>query len=459
MTFFKASSRRRATSRERLTAKMIRALPIKLWLQLALFATLAMSALGASAIKLDGTWITAKDEKHQTLQLIRIQPLGADSGLNTKNRLIQHDSPALSKAKLIELRTVEGNKPVSFDRVVEEKEKANPNEPLLRILLKITDAKAAGQKLNITIHDTEDGKPGLNLADSSHQVVGYEKEIVVPVPTKSTTDMGPTRFDLTDFQQHFLSVLSGGTEGAIVSGKLNANLGRVFTVRDTDIFVRGKATADVQIKNGDQTTDYFNSVVGALDSFIEHPFNRPIQGSGTEEIGLRSKFESDQSFRTMNATIGLSYWTTIDNSVTRGINHLFYLSPDRDQRSFLAPAIVIGYDYVGKIESGDGSSARRVETSRHRLSGHLDWPIEIINALDLKKTPLGAVYDVDLLVDVTPYFDLVNNKFLVEEKISLEIVPAVDKNKASLIVTFANGKATPTFKNVNTIVAGLKIPF
>jgi len=60
---------------------------------------------------------------------------------------------------------------------------------------------------------------------------------------------------------------------------------------------------------------------------------------------------------------------------------------------------------------------------------------------------------------VTPIYDLVKGQFLVEEKISFEITPATDKNKASFVLTYANGKATPTFKNVNTILAGIKLPF
>ena len=60
---------------------------------------------------------------------------------------------------------------------------------------------------------------------------------------------------------------------------------------------------------------------------------------------------------------------------------------------------------------------------------------------------------------MTPIYDIKDGKFFVENKLSVELTPAGDKKKASFILTYANGKATPTFQNVDTILAGLKLPF
>jgi hypothetical protein len=414
--------------------------------------------LAAVPIKFDGEWVVDVDANGQKVKEIMIVPLRSDGSINASDRLIQRSSPVLATPGLIQVRLEKDNRPVAFERVIGKTEKDDPASPLKKLVLKIKDPKAADQKVKIVIDETPDNRPGLTLAGTAGAPLEYDPKVSVNAPSHDTTDMGATRFDLSDFNQNFISVLTGSTDGAIVSGKLNASFGRVMSAGAFDIFLRAKANADVKV-TGKDVAGYFNSVVAEANAFIEHQYDRPIEGAGTEEIGIRSRFESDRAFQTINGTFGLAYWFTVDNGFTRGLNHLLYLSPDGKKRSLLAPVVVLGYDYVAKLQRGGGQSAPAFETSRHRISGHLDWPFEIVNAWDLSKTPLGATYDIDLLVEVTPIYDLIKGKALVEEKISLEIIPATDKNKASVIITYANGKATPTFQNVNTILAGLKVPF
>lgn len=419
---------------------------------------LALSAqLGAVPIKFEGEWVVDVDANGQKVKEIKIVPVRPDGSRNYKDRLIQRNSPALA-TRLIQVRAEKDNRPVAFERVIENKEKNDPSLPLQRIVLKVTDPKVADQKVKIVIGQTPDQRPGLTLAGPGGSPLEYDPNITVEALSLDTTDMGATRFALSDFNQNFISLLTGSTDGAIVSGKLNASFGRVLRAGETDIFVRAKASADVKV-SGDDVAGYFNSVIGEANVFIEHPYDRPIQGAGSEEISLRTRFESDRAFETINGTVGLAYWCTVDNAFTRGLNHLLYRSPDGNRRSLLAPVVMVGYDYVTKLSRGEGDSAAAVETGQHRISAHLDWPFQIVNGWDLTMTPLKATYDIDLLVEVTPIYDLVEGRFLVEEKISLEIIPATDRNKASVIVTYANGRATPTFTNVNTILAGLKIPF
>jgi hypothetical protein len=418
----------------------------------------AARPLAAAPVKLSGWWVVDKDSRGESVKEIIIVPLTSGGTLNTSERLIQRNSPALTTPKLIQVQLEKDNRAVAFERVIEQPEKDDPGRPLKRILLKVTDAKAADQKVRVVFNETPESQPGLIFIDAQGSQMEYDPKIAVPAPSQDTTDMGATRFNLSDFQQNFISLLTGSTDGAIVSGKLNASFGRVTSFGDTDIFLRAQAKADVKVA-GKDVTGYFNSIVAEANGIMEHRYDRPVMGAGTEELGLRTRFESDRAFETINGTVGLAYWCTIDNQFTRGLNHLLYRSPDGNQRSLLAPVVVVGYDYVAKLHSGEGDSRRQVETGRHRLSGHLDWPFQIANGWDLSRTPLGAIYDVDLIVEVTPIYDLVEGKFLVEEKISLEIVPATDKNKASLVLTYANGKATPTFNNVNTILAGIKVPF
>jgi hypothetical protein len=408
---------------------------VRTWLLLSLGWLLFSQELRAAPIKFDGEWVVDVDANGQKVKEIMIVPLRPDGTINAKDRLIQRNSPALA-TKLIQVRVEKDNRPVAYERVIGETEKNDPSLPLKRIVLKVTDPKVADQKLKIVVAETPDQRPGLTLAGAGGSPLEYDPNI----------------------NQNFISLLTGSTDGAIVSGKLNASFGRVFRAGETDIFVRAKASADVKV-SGDDVAGYFNSVIGEANAFIEHPYDRPIQGAGSEEISLRTRLESDRAFETINGTVGLAYWCTIDNAVTRGLNHLLYRSPDGNRRSLLAPVVMVGYDYVAKLSRGDGDSKAAVETGRHRISAHLDWPFQIVNGWDLTMTPLKAIYDIDLLVEVTPIYDLVEGRFLVEEKISLEIIPATDRNKASVIVTYANGRATPTFTNVNTILAGLKVPF
>jgi hypothetical protein len=419
---------------------------------------LGAGGMNGASLQFRGRWVVDIDSHGEKVKEILIIPLRSDGSMNTFDRLIQRNSPALATPALIQVQLEKDNRAVAFERVIETAEKENAGRPLQRILLKVTDAKAADQKVRVVFNETADNQPSLILINAQGSQIDYEPKISVAAPSVDTTDMGATRFNLSDFQQNFISLLTGSTDGAIVSGKLNASFGRVTSFKDTDVFLRAKANADVKV-TGNDVAGYFNSIVAEADGFIEHQYKRPFMGAGTEEIGLRTKFESDRAFETINGTLGLAYWCTIDNQFTRGLNHLLYRSADGGQRSLLAPVVVFGYDYVAKLHTGSGDSKREIETSRHRLSGHLDWPFEIANGWDLTRTPFGAIYDVDLIVEVTPIYDLVGGKFLVEEKISLEVIPATDKNKASFVLTYANGKATPTFNNVNTILAGIKVPF
>jgi hypothetical protein len=65
-----------------------------------------------------------------------------------------------------------------------------------------------------------------------------------------------------------------------------------------------------------------------------------------------------------------------------------------------------------------------------------------------------------LLIDVTPIYDIQKSEGFVEEKLSLEIMPETNTGKKpAFVLSYANGKATPTFTNVNTFLAGLKLPW
>jgi hypothetical protein len=381
--------------------------------------------------------------KLDTQWLLRIQPVNSDGTLISE-RTIDPNSPALKDKKLIQVLDPVGGKPTEFDI------KPFPSTRKLRFLELTLPKLKEPKKLSLRID-------GLLLEDSHGQRIAHSNAATADVPTASSADMGPTTIDTSGLKQNFLSLLTGSADGAILSGKVIGTFGKVTAFAGNDIFLRGKATADVNVK-GSHARDYFNSIIGEFDAFIERNYETFLTGPGMGELGLRTRVESDQKFRTIDGTIGLAGWFTVKNGFTDFVNRVTYFS-DPQKHSSIAPVVVLGYDYVSKLETGSGTSAPVETTGSNRFSGKLDWPLEIARGWDLRGTPLAALYDINLIIDVTPIYDITEGKFFVENKLSLELTPASDKNKASFVLTYANGKATPTFQNVDTVLAGLKIPF
>ncbi|MEY2511339.1 MAG: hypothetical protein QOE26_2102 [Verrucomicrobiota bacterium] len=381
--------------------------------------------------------------KPDTQWLLRIQPTNSDGTLITE-RTIDPNSPALKDKKLIQVLDPVGGKPIEFE--IKPFASTRKLRFIELTLPKVKDAK----KVSITID-------GLLLEDALGQRIAHSNAATADAPTASSADMGPTTIDTSGVKQNFLSLLAGSADGAILSGKVIGTFGKVTAFAGNDIFLRGKATADLNVKGSD-ARDYFNSIVGEFDAFVERNYETFFTGPGMGELGLRTKIESDQKFKTIDGTLGLAAWFSVKNGFTDFVNRVTYFS-DPQRHASIAPVVALGYDYVSQFENGSGTSAPVESTGRNRLSGKLDWPLEIARGWDLRRTPLAALYDIDLIIDVTPIYDIKEGKFFVENKLSLEITPASDKNKASFVLTYANGKATPTFQNVDTILAGLKLPF
>jgi hypothetical protein len=327
------------------------------------------------------------------------------------------------------------------------------------------DGPEKGAKYQIFVKTNAAGVPALQFIQSG-AVVPYENPISVRVAdTSSGIPDEHLNFDTKNLKfntKGALGLLSGSTDSAILSGKATVNFGKVIA---DQFFLTSDVTADVELK-GTNVKDYFNSVVAdlrATEVFSDTHSGRFFIGHGQPELGLVNRFESDQSFATINETFGLGLWTSVDNSLTRAISDTVFV----DGSQFApgpSPYVVLSYDYVVKVATGTGSSAPATKTGNNRITTKLDWPLWIVRGWDLRATPLKNLYAISLLIDVTPIYDIEQSKVFVEEKISLEFKPddptdPKSKDKPALVLTLANGKATPTFKNVDALLAGIKLPW
>ena len=276
-------------------------------------------------------------------------------------------------------------------------------------------------------------------------------------PADDTTTVGETKIDTSKLKlgEGFVSLLSVAG-GAVLSGKLDARLGRV--IKD-QIYIKATASADISVA-GTDPKKYFNSIVGEVNATYVLP-NKDylIIGHGWPEIGFVGRIESDKEFKTINGTFGLGAWITVDNGITRAIGNTIYLGrrPDIDPPN-QAPALWLSYDYVGKLKNDDAGST--YQTGNNRLKANLYWPLWIAHGWDLTGGIVDSNYSLRLLIDVTPIYDIQKSEGFVEEKLSLEIMPETNTGKKpAFVLSYANGKATPTFTNVNTLLAGLKLPW
>ena len=69
-------------------------------------------------------------------------------------------------------------------------------------------------------------------------------------------------------------------------------------------------------------------------------------------------------------------------------------------------------------------------------------------------------FDADFLIDIETIYDPVEAKFFNNSKLTLDFHSQVNPDKSpAFTLTYAQGKATPTFKHFDAFLAGLKIPF
>jgi hypothetical protein len=424
-----------------------------------LVATIAACAVWpcpvSAATTVDAEWgYVEKEPDGKTFNQITISPKASGGGPVTGAVAVVSSNP-----DLIEIRKV-------GETVEERIQLAAPptaKGDVARVLPK--EGPKKGAKYELLIKSGPDGAPGLQFKQGS-STLQFENPLPIRIAaTSSGIPEEHLNFDTKKLKfntRGALGLLSGSTDSAILSGKATVDFGKVIAGQ---FFLTSDVTTDVELKGGN-VRDYFNSIVAQLratEVFPDTKDGRFFLGHGQPELGLVNRFESDQSFATINETFGLGLWTSVDNALTRAVSDTLFVNGSQFAPG-PSPYVVLSYDYVVKVATGSGSAARSTETGNNRITVKLDWPLWVVRGWDLRSTPLKNLYAVSLLVDVTPIYDIEKTKAFLEEKISLEFKPddpadPKPKDKPALVFTFANGKATPTFRNIDAILAGIKLPW
>lgn len=231
----------------------------------------------------------------------------------------------------------------------------------------------------------------------------------------------------------------------------------------------GKADFDFR---SNEKTKYFNSIVVQLSGFYIGEFPRrpvaqkrdlsdPLEGQVPKqqytipyEFGFNGSIESDRTFDTIDGTGGISLRAYISNPITDTLYKLFVPRINETERA-LAPCINLGYKYIGHIRQGVDTGS-----GSQRFTADLYWSMPIARGWKLPEIIYKNAFDADLLVAVETVYEPTKDKFFNNSKLTLDFHSQVNPDKApSFTLTYAQGKATPTFQHFDAFLAGLKIPF
>ena len=182
------------------------------------------------------------------------------------------------------------------------------------------------------------------------------------------------------------------------------------------------------------------------------------------DIGVSGKYESDQSLDNVNLLVGVVAHVIARNPITdqmqRGIllNGPLFLNPKRVVDATIAPLFTFRYDCVNHIKEGK----EIIDTGQNRFMGALFYRLPLARQIDALKSAglTKQVFDSDFIAEIEVIYDLDKKKVTDNSKLTLEIRPHTDaEHQPSFTLTYAQGKAAPTFKNFDAFLAGVKIPF
>jgi hypothetical protein len=252
--------------------------------------------------------------------------------------------------------------------------------------------------------------------------------------------------------------LQGGTGFGAISARYHLREDSVRddlasdSVGDSWLHIDFTATADVDL-DPDDKHDYLDSIVGELDAF--HAYSWPDLESaktlpafmGHSEFGITSRVESDRDFKTVNSTAGASYDVFLKNPLTTWLHSVFV---PNNAEAGVAPLFVLGYDYVGEIRRQEGT----LRQGKNRLRGDFSWTLPLLQQFDI---PLVGPRDVNAVFDLGGIYDFDRSRFTNTTQVSLEVAGnAREAGGWSWTLTYAQGRATPTYKHFDAILGGLK---
>ena len=178
------------------------------------------------------------------------------------------------------------------------------------------------------------------------------------------------------------------------------------------------------------------------------------------QAGFNARVESDQSFDSVQSTVGVTGYAAFNGSSVQWFAQRFSFNAPKDY-SAPSPLLNISYELVTSLKDDALTQQHRTETTTDRLRVHLWMSHRLVHDWDLSRTwPFDDHYNIDLVVDSGYAYDFRNSTALPDVNLSMEFGPADPESKhMSFVVTYVNGKTNAKFENYNSILAGLKKAF
>jgi hypothetical protein len=256
--------------------------------------------------------------------------------------------------------------------------------------------------------------------------------------------------------------LQTGTGGGAISARYHFRKDQVkqelrdgVTSNDAWLHIDFTAKVDVNVTPKEKNK-YLDSMTAELDLF--HAYSWPNLPNdinvlpvlmGHSEFGLTSRFETDRDFKTTAATAGAAYSVFVKNPVTTWLHSAFV---PKIKEAGVAPFFVVAYDYVSEIRHGAAT-----DKGNNRLRGEFSWSLPLLREQSI---PVLGSADADALFEVGGIYDFDKQALTDTTKITLEVRQHEASDQSwSYTLTYGQGKATPTFKHFDAILAGLKKTF
>ena len=252
--------------------------------------------------------------------------------------------------------------------------------------------------------------------------------------------------------------LLGGSAGGVGSARLRFDKARFVGLNWLHFRLEG--SADFALDT-DDSGEYYNNVSGEMSFYTPiELFPKSDTRRRYMELAMHAKTESDQEFTVTDGLMGVKCAIYPKDSLTRWLGTLFVPT-----NTHVGALLIVGYDYVqnlgGDATATAASSGIDTERADHRATALLRWRVPMLDNFDFSFLPaLGGRYDLDLDLELKGVYDVQSDRFLDQSRISLQFTRVnEDRFKPSLVFTWARGKEAPTWKEVNALLAGLKLSF
>lgn len=198
---------------------------------------------------------------------------------------------------------------------------------------------------------------------------------------------------------------------------------------------------------------YLNSIVGEVGILYLNTWNVTEKYGIPAFVGINGTVESDQDFKTVDSTGGVEAKLYLRNWLSE---HLYTFFVRDIKEAGVAPLLKLGYSYVGHVKEGIPTN-----TGSQRLRADFYWSLPLYRGFDIRSTHLTQqLFDADFIFDIETIFDVEKSQFFNNSKIVLDFHAQTLRDKSpSFTLTYAQGKATPTFKHFDAFLAGIKVPF